>query len=165
MDGKEKKGPNDARRRRLGHMRYVFFLMYKILILLLLLRPTKAHSSQRRPTKTKKGPKRRFWRRLGPRCVFFKNFSVLLTTTAPNDADASFGPFRRFGFHLPPTTTNESRWLVGGFPGLHLASTTTDESSRLVGRVLATSQCLGQAARAWRSRPKHNLKSNLKWWL
>src|SRR5271168_2204513 len=38
----------------------------------------------------------------GPRCVFFKLFFfVLLTTTAPNDADMSFGPFRRFGFHLP----------------------------------------------------------------
>src|ERR1700678_341015 len=67
-------------------------------------RSTKAHSSQRGPTQAhedKKGPKRRQTRRLGPRCVFFiLFFAVLLTTTAPNDADTSFGPFRRFGFHL-----------------------------------------------------------------
>ena len=67
MDGKEKKGPNDARRRRLGHMRYVFFLMYKILILLLLLRPTKAHSSQRRPTKANAGQRRPTAANAGPR--------------------------------------------------------------------------------------------------
>src|SRR5271168_3150561 len=65
-------------------------------------KPTKAHSSQegqRRPTK-----RRVVWA-LG---VFFLElfFSVLLTTMAPNDADTLFGPFHRFGFHLPPT--NES---------------------------------------------------------
>src|ERR1700678_2001366 len=67
-------------------------------------RPTKAHKSLQRPTQAyeeEKGPKRRQTRHLGPRCVFFiLFFAVLLTTTAPNDADTSFGPFRRFGFHL-----------------------------------------------------------------
>src|SRR5271168_4656434 len=67
-----------------------------------------------------KGPKRRVWRRLGPRCIFFiLFFSVLLTTTAPNDADASFGPFCRFGFHLPvhhrPQVTT-TRWRFPRLP-------------------------------------------------
>ena len=32
------------------------------------------------------------------------------------------------GFHVPSTTTNESRRLIGGFLGFHLPSTTTNES-------------------------------------
>src|SRR5271168_1761442 len=53
-------------------------------------RPTKAHSSQegqRRPTKRKKGPNdaSRVVCALGV-CFFHLIFSVLLTTTAPNDA-------------------------------------------------------------------------------
>src|SRR5271168_4345311 len=65
----------------------------------------------------------------GPRCVFFKLFfSVLLTTTAPDDAEASFGPFRRFGFHLPfhhrqrVTTT---RWRFPRLPSALPPSPTT----------------------------------------
>src|ERR1700678_1139596 len=67
-------------------------------------RPTKAHKSLQRPTQAyeeEKGPKQRQTCHLGLRCVFFiLFFAVLLTTMAPNDADTSFGPFRRFGFHL-----------------------------------------------------------------
>src|SRR5271168_27358 len=85
-------------------------------------RPTKAHSShwvandgQRRPTKAhkdEKGPKRRVWRRLGPRCVsfpfilFYSYYYETQKPTAANDGQrrptktkraqttrlASFGP-------------------------------------------------------------------------
>src|SRR5271168_3042069 len=63
-------------------------------------RPTKAHEGPQHPRRLTQaheeetGPKQRQMRRLGPRCVFLKLFfSVLLTTTAPNDVDALFGPF------------------------------------------------------------------------
>src|ERR1700678_4341491 len=43
-----------------------------------------ANDGQRRPTKAhkdEKGPKRRIWRRLGPRCVLFYFISSILLTT------------------------------------------------------------------------------------
>src|ERR1700678_911424 len=48
---------------------------------------TRCSSRRRHGGEETKRPKRRVWRRLGPRCVFLLfNFSVLLTRTAPNDA-------------------------------------------------------------------------------
>src|SRR5271168_1918444 len=101
------------------------------------MKPTKAHSSQegqRRPTKRKQGPNDAsgvVWA-LG---VFFLIFlSVLLTTTAPNDADTSFGPFHRTVSICPHhhQRVSMTRWWL---PRLPSGLTTTDESLRLIGQV------------------------------
>jgi hypothetical protein len=59
-------------------------------------KPTEAHSRYRRTTKTEKGPKRRVWRRLGPRCFFLIFFSSVLMLTTPLCSldDANESPWR-----------------------------------------------------------------------
>src|ERR1700678_3068344 len=64
--------------------RYVIFCTFYFILLIKYYEAHEGPQQPRRPTQAHE-------EETGPRCVFFYFFlSVLLTTTAPNDADASF---------------------------------------------------------------------------
>src|SRR5271168_1478855 len=98
-----------------------FFNLHFIFYFFITTKPTKAHSSQRRPMQANEDEKR-------------LNLGLHLPSTTTNESRRLVGGL--LSLHLPSTTTNESRRLVGGFLGLHLPSTTTNESRRLVGGFL-----------------------------